>query len=43
VFVGVAGPEVVDVRELHLYGDRERVRQRAATIALHMLREAVTA
>ena len=43
VYVGVAGPEGVDVRELHLYGDRERVRQRAATIALHMLREAVTA
>ena len=43
VYVGLAGPEGVDVRELHLYGDRERVRQRAATIALHMLREAVTA
>jgi nicotinamide-nucleotide amidase len=43
VYVAVAGPEGVDVRELHLYGDRERVRQRAATIALHMLREAVTA
>jgi nicotinamide-nucleotide amidase len=43
VYVGIAGPDGVDTRELHLHGDRERVRQRAATIALHMMREAVTA
>ena len=42
VYVGLAGPDGVATRELHLHGDRERVRQRAATIALHMVREAVT-
>jgi nicotinamide mononucleotide (NMN) deamidase PncC len=32
---------VAFTRELHLHGDRERIRQRAATIALHLLREAL--
>jgi nicotinamide-nucleotide amidase len=41
VHVGVAGPGVALTRELRLHGDRDRVRQRAATIALHLLREAL--
>jgi nicotinamide-nucleotide amidase len=41
VHVGVAGPDGILTRELRLHGDRERVRQRAATIALHLLREAL--
>jgi len=41
VYVGLTGPGGVRNRELHLHGDRERVRQRASTIALHMLREAL--
>ena len=40
VYVALAGPDGVEVRELHLHGDRDRVRQRAATIALHLVREA---
>lgn len=43
VFVGVAGPCGVSVRELRLPGDRDRVRMRASTIALHMAREALGA
>lgn len=43
VFVAVAGPPGTVVRELRLHGDRERVRMRASTIALHLLREALTA
>ncbi|MFZ4754541.1 MAG: nicotinamide-nucleotide amidohydrolase family protein [Miltoncostaeaceae bacterium] len=42
VYVGIAGPAGTETRELHLQGDRERVRQRAATRALHLLREAIT-
>lgn len=42
VYVGIAGPSGTETRELRLHGDRERVRQRAATLALHLLREAVT-
>ncbi|MEI7794714.1 MAG: nicotinamide-nucleotide amidohydrolase family protein, partial [Thermoleophilia bacterium] len=42
VYVGIAGPSGTETRELHLHGDRERVRQRAATLALHLLREAIT-
>lgn len=43
VYVGVAGPAGVAVRELRLHGDRDRVRMRASTIALHLLREALAA
>jgi hypothetical protein len=28
-------------RELRLHGDRERIRMRSSTIALHLLREAL--
>ncbi len=42
VYVGIAGPSGTETRELRLHGDRERVRQRAATLALHLLREAIT-
>jgi len=38
VYVAVAGPEGVQVRELHLHGDRDRIRMRSSTIALHLLR-----
>jgi len=41
VYVGIAGPDGVRVRELRLHGDRERIRQRSSTIALHLLREAL--
>lgn len=41
VYVAVAGPHDTSVRELRLHGDRERVRLRASTIALHLLREAL--
>jgi len=43
VYVAVAGPSGAFVRELRLHGDRERVRMRASTIALHLLREALSA
>lgn len=43
VYVAVAGPGGTSVRELRLHGDRERVRLRASTIALHLLREALAA
>ncbi len=42
VYVGIAGPSGTETRELRLHGDRERVRQRAATLALHLLREVIT-
>lgn len=42
VFLAVSGPDGTITRELHLKGDRERVRGWAATLALHMAREAVT-
>lgn len=41
VYIGIAGPHGVSVRELRLHGDRERIRQRSSTIALHLLREAL--
>lgn len=41
VYIGIAGPHDVRVRELRLHGDRERIRQRSSTIALHLLREAL--
>ncbi len=41
VYVGVAGPGGVEVREHHLHGDRERIRLRSSAIALHMLRTAL--
>ncbi len=41
VHVALAGPGVAFTRELRLHGDRDRIRQRAATIALHLLREAL--
>lgn len=42
VHVAVSGPDGTFTRELQLHGDRERVRQRTATIALHLLREALS-
>ncbi len=42
VYVGVAGALGTTTRELRLHGDRERIRLRACTMALHLLREAVT-
>lgn len=41
VYLAVAGVTNTITRELHLHGDRERVRGRAATLALHMMREAL--
>jgi len=41
VYVAVGGTGGVDVRELRLHGDRERIRMRSATIALHLLRAAL--
>lgn len=41
VYVGIAGPDGLRVRELRLHGDRDRIRQRSSTIALHLLREAL--
>jgi nicotinamide-nucleotide amidase len=41
VFVAVRGPAGTMVRELRLHGDRERIRMRSSTIALHLLREAL--
>ncbi|MFM8829030.1 MAG: nicotinamide-nucleotide amidohydrolase family protein [Actinomycetota bacterium] len=41
VYVAVGGPDGVDVRELRLHGDRERIRMRSSTIALHLLRAAL--
>ncbi|MSO44879.1 MAG: nicotinamide-nucleotide amidohydrolase family protein [Thermoleophilia bacterium] len=43
VFVGVSGPNVATARELHLPGDRERIRASASTMALHLLREVIGA
>jgi len=42
VYVGVAGALGTTTRELRLHGDRERIRLRACTMALHLLREVVT-
>lgn len=41
VYVGIAGPSGTTHHELRLHGDRKRVRLRAATIALHLLRGAI--
>ena len=43
VYVCVAGPGHEEVRELRLHGDRERIRIRSATIALHLVRQALAA
>jgi nicotinamide-nucleotide amidase len=43
VHVGLVGPDGSHTRELRLHGDRERIRVRTATIALHLLREALGA
>ncbi len=42
VYVGVAGALGTTTRELRLHGDRECIRLRACTMALHVLREVVT-
>lgn len=39
VFIGLAGPGFADARQLHLFGDRPRVRNVAATLALDWLRK----
>ena len=41
VYVAVGGADGVEVRELRLHGDRERIRMRSSTIALHLLRTAL--
>jgi len=38
VFLGIAGPDGVETKEVRLPGDRERVRQSAATAVLDLLR-----
>lgn len=43
VYVCVTGPGHDEVRELRLHGDRERIRMRSATIALHLVRQALAA
>jgi nicotinamide-nucleotide amidase len=43
VYIGCVGPQSVEVAELRLPGDRERVRLRAQTLALHLLRRALLA
>ena len=43
VYVAVGGADGVEVRELRLHGDRERIRMRSSTIALHLLRTALQA
>jgi len=43
VYVAVGSADGVDVRELRLDGDRERIRMRSSTIALHLLRAALQA
>lgn len=39
VFIGLAGPAFADARQLHLFGDRARIRNLAATLALDWLRK----
>ena len=41
VYVGIGGPDGVTVHELRLHGDRERIRMRTCTIAMHLLRTAL--
>lgn len=41
VYVAIAGPDEVQVHDLRLHGDRERIRMRTCTIALHLLRAAL--
>lgn len=41
VYVAVGGPDGTHVRELRLHGDRERIRMRSSTIAMHLLRSAL--
>ena len=42
MFIGIATPEAVRVRELRMVGDRERVRIYGATSALHIARLAIS-
>lgn len=39
VFIGLAGPGFAEARQVHLFGDRARVRNVAATLALDWLRK----
>ena len=41
VYVAIGGPSGAEVRKLRLHGDRERIRMRASTVALHLLRAAL--
>ena len=41
VYVAVGRPDGVEVRELRLHGDRERIRMRSSTLVLHLLRTAL--
>jgi nicotinamide-nucleotide amidase len=43
VFIGVAGPGVLEAHEHRFRGDRERVRERSVAAALHHLRLALAA
>lgn len=43
VYIGIAGPGGAGVEEHRLRGDRRRVRERAAALALHALRRALEA
>lgn len=43
VYLGLAGPEVLEVTERRFRGDRERIRQAAAMTAVHLLRRALDA
>ena len=43
VYIGCVGPNSVEVAELRLPGDRERIRLRAQTLALHLLRQGLAA
>jgi nicotinamide-nucleotide amidase len=41
VYVGIAGPDGASASEHRLRGDRQRIRERAAAVALHVLRLAL--
>ncbi len=43
VYLGCVGPKSIEVAELRLPGDRERIRLRAQTLALHLLRQGLAA
>jgi nicotinamide-nucleotide amidase len=42
VYLGIAGPDGASAQEHRLRGDRQRVRERAGALALHLLRLALT-